>query len=199
VTCQTEGNTVHHTHSSSPILILVACLACFLLSAPPVHAGIDSWSPIGPYGGTVKFLRFDPLHGGRVYAGTLENGVFRSDNGGTSWVPMNQGLPSYREIDGLVVTPTVPQTLYARSPWRPRIRTSSTPGDAPSEWSRAPTRRGPGTRSTATSSLCRSGLDRGRSPQSIHRVLRILGERSIAPPTAGRPGKSSAKVFGTES
>ncbi|HSN87946.1 MAG TPA: hypothetical protein VL025_14400, partial [Thermoanaerobaculia bacterium] len=104
---------MNRCHSSRLVLSAIF-LFTLVLPARPVGAGLDAWTPIGPYGGSVTVLRYDPVHTGRVYAATLENGVFRSTDGGASWEPMNRGLPpTLRLVEFLVVTPTNPPVLYA--------------------------------------------------------------------------------------
>ena len=54
--------------------------------------GGDSWSATGlilP----VNDLAFDPRDSKVLYAGTSAGGVLRSSDGGSTWLPMNEGLP----------------------------------------------------------------------------------------------------------
>ena len=55
-------------------------------------ANADGWRQIGPPGGFVDALLTDPCHPARVWAATRSAGVFRSDDGGRSWVARNAGL-----------------------------------------------------------------------------------------------------------
>ena len=53
----------------------------------------------------------DPIHPGRLYAATPANGVLRSVDGGTTWIPLNAGLTSL-EVDQLALDPPA-GILYA--------------------------------------------------------------------------------------
>jgi hypothetical protein len=62
----------------------------------------------------------DPHHSGTVYAGTADmpyhdqstgHGVFRSDDGGISWYPVNEGL-THLSIWTLEIDPLDPSVLY---------------------------------------------------------------------------------------
>jgi hypothetical protein len=56
----------------------------------------------------------DPGDSLTVYAGTLlNNGLYKSTNGGASWTPSNNGFPDNREILSLAIDPATPSTLYA--------------------------------------------------------------------------------------
>ena len=87
------------------------------------EAGVNVWTPIGPYGGgNVSALAIDPQDPAIVYAavvpgdsGSVYTGVFKSTNGGTTWSAANAGLPSPALIDQLAIDPLTPTTLYARS------------------------------------------------------------------------------------
>ena len=74
----------------------------------------------GPEGGAVEALIVDPLNPTTVYAGTDGAGVFKSIDGGVSWVPAGNGLPltyplglAYTAVHALAVDPGTPSTLYA--------------------------------------------------------------------------------------
>lgn len=76
-----------------PAVLLVAVLfAAFL----PLAAQEPRWKPIGPDGGSVQALAVGP---GVVYAGTATSGVYKSTDGGASWVAAggrDQGLSIQR-------------------------------------------------------------------------------------------------------
>jgi photosystem II stability/assembly factor-like uncharacterized protein len=58
----------------------------------------------------VRCLAVDPLHYGRVYAGTQDAGVLRSDDAGQTWRPA--GLAG-QIVKALAVSPTQPGVLFA--------------------------------------------------------------------------------------
>ena len=68
--------------------ITLAILAAWLLAAP-ADAGLNAWSSNGPPNVSILSLAVDPLTPGIVYAGSNGNGIFRSKDGGASWVPVN--------------------------------------------------------------------------------------------------------------
>jgi photosystem II stability/assembly factor-like uncharacterized protein len=71
----------------------------------------ERWRSAGPDGGTVWSLAVAPSQPGRVYAGTPGHGVFRSLDGGRSWVRSSSGLPESVPIC-LQVDPSRPETVY---------------------------------------------------------------------------------------
>ena len=74
-----------------------------------VSAGNNVWTSIGPEGGSINALAFDPQNPNTVYAGTW-GGVFKTTDGGVNWV--NTGLTS-TWINALAIDPQNPNTLYA--------------------------------------------------------------------------------------
>jgi photosystem II stability/assembly factor-like uncharacterized protein len=70
----------------------------------------NAW--IGPDGGTVVSVVFDPQNPDTVYAGTYGGGVFKSLNGGDTWQAANQGLGN-RYVLSLAVDPQNPEVIYA--------------------------------------------------------------------------------------
>lgn len=53
-----------------------------------------AWTAIGPPGGSVSALLADPATPSTLYAGTPQNGMFFSADGGSTWRVANTGLPS---------------------------------------------------------------------------------------------------------
>src|SRR3990172_1064061 len=95
------------------VFILLGAAVLFgVIFAGTVDAGINSWSPIGPGGGTVRVLAIDPSAPSTIYAGTYGGGVFRSTDGGPTWGPINTGL-SNLYVFALAIDPSAPSTLYA--------------------------------------------------------------------------------------
>ncbi len=66
----------------------------------------------GPPGGHVQALAIDPSSPATLYAGTSGGGIFKSTNGGTSWISINSGLTS-TDVEVLAIDPSNPATLYA--------------------------------------------------------------------------------------
>ncbi len=96
---------------------------------PGVLPPAPNWIPIGPsavypskVAGRVASLAIVPLSTGaiRIYAGTANGGVWRSDDGGTNWVSTMDGLPMGPAIVGsdslacgaVAVSPADPNKLF---------------------------------------------------------------------------------------
>ncbi len=72
----------------------------------------QSWRPLGPEGGEVISLAIDPRHPARVFAGTREGGVYRSEDGGAGWVRSSSGLRA-SDVYVLAADPAVPSMVWA--------------------------------------------------------------------------------------
>ncbi len=72
----------------------------------------DDWFATGLTDTSITALAIDPLAPATVYAGTGGDGVFKSTDGGASWVSFGTGLESLR-IRTLAIDPLQPATLYA--------------------------------------------------------------------------------------
>lgn len=69
---------------------------------------------LGSETGSVQALAVHPSNAQIVYAGTLSQGIFRSQNGGTTWTQINTGLnANHLNIKSLVVDPAHPTHVYA--------------------------------------------------------------------------------------
>ena len=81
-----------------------ACLAVAVLalSAPSLLA--QSWVPVGPPGGDVRELAADPRDPRRIYLGTADGILYRSDDGGLKWHRSSPGFPHRgASLDEIVV------------------------------------------------------------------------------------------------
>jgi photosystem II stability/assembly factor-like uncharacterized protein len=83
-------------------------LAAGGLSVRAAKADGDHWKSLGPEGGVIVALAVNP-RSLTIYA-ACNGGVFRSDDGGSSWTP--SGV-SGDNVFALAVDPADPQTLYA--------------------------------------------------------------------------------------
>jgi hypothetical protein len=70
-------------------------------------APASSWTPLGPFGGSVQALTVDPHNAGVVYA-ILNGFAFRSADGGGAWSLLPAGFTN----NSLAVDPSRPTTLY---------------------------------------------------------------------------------------
>ncbi len=87
------------------------------------HATRSAWAP-GAGGLCAHALLVDPKNTDRVWCGISAVGVFRTEDGGRSWHPKNQGIPQVLEdklhkdvgycVHGLVADPDDANTIYRR-------------------------------------------------------------------------------------
>src|SRR5690348_16793947 len=97
-----------------------AWAALILIAASgTLFAGPSQWTPIGPEGGTLAALAADPQNPATVYAASCGGRMFKTDNGGASWIALG-GLPNIdcNQNDAfpsavLAVDPQNAQSLYA--------------------------------------------------------------------------------------
>lgn len=75
---------------------------------PRTAAALGSPPEIFP---VLTALAADPRVPGRIYAGTSQFGVFRSDSGGGRWTPSHRG-PAPARVNSLAIDPASPGTLY---------------------------------------------------------------------------------------
>ena len=94
------------------------------LSDAPLTAANGSWGFVGPGNailnnpsadvlgnGRVDRIAFHPTDPNIIYVGTPAGGLWRTTNGGTSWVPVSSYIPSLG-ISGIVVSYADPNTIY---------------------------------------------------------------------------------------
>ncbi len=77
------------------------------------HGG--SWRTIKRFGFDIQHLATDPQTPGRIYVASYRYGLFRSDDGGTSWADLSKGLDAFndsRNFYRLVLHPTRANTLF---------------------------------------------------------------------------------------
>jgi photosystem II stability/assembly factor-like uncharacterized protein len=90
---------------------LIICLLALALAAP-LAAVPGSWSSLGPDGGPVFSLASLPDNPQVIYAGVFA-GVYKSVDGGTTWVWAGRGLDARFPVLNLTIDPSRPSTLYA--------------------------------------------------------------------------------------
>ncbi len=80
--------------------------AVLVLSGLPVLAPAQTWVPVGPPGGDVRALAADPRDPRRIYLGTANGLLYRSDDAGARWHRMTPGFPRRGvSLDDIVVDP----------------------------------------------------------------------------------------------
>src|SRR2546430_13290564 len=85
------------------------------VTAAPASADVwtePQWTGTGPSGGQIRVLATAPSNPRVVYAGTNGSGVWRSSDGGLTWVPRRTGL-RYSYILSIVVDPRTALRVYA--------------------------------------------------------------------------------------
>src|SRR5437762_2286580 len=65
----------------------------------------------GPTSGRVTAIAVDPTNANKVYLGTAQGGVWRSTDGGTTWLSIFDNAQT-QAIGALAVAPSSPTTLY---------------------------------------------------------------------------------------
>lgn len=79
----------------------------------PAWLGAQQWTAIGPEGGDVRSLAYDPHHPGHVYLGTSAGAMYVSRDDGASWSRFARlGEGDHYVIDHIVFDPTAAGVLY---------------------------------------------------------------------------------------
>ena len=96
------------------------------LSGLRTHSTGSSWQP-GAGGMCLHTIILDPSNAQRIYTAISAAGAFRSDDGGTTWKPINRGLRSQYIPDEdaevghcvhrIALNPSRPQTLFMQKHW----------------------------------------------------------------------------------
>ncbi|MCK6604769.1 MAG: T9SS type A sorting domain-containing protein [Ignavibacteriaceae bacterium] len=71
------------------------------------------WLPAGPYniGGRITGLAVDPANINTIYIGAAAGGLFKSTDGGNTWIPKTDFFPSL-SVGALEIDPNNPSVLY---------------------------------------------------------------------------------------
>jgi photosystem II stability/assembly factor-like uncharacterized protein len=72
-----------------------------------------TWKRVGLNKKVILSLAIDKTNPDIVFAGTALNGVFKTVNGGASWISESKGLPNGASIQALMIDPSVPNVMYA--------------------------------------------------------------------------------------
>src|SRR5258705_802159 len=94
----------------APMLGTALALSALVWAGGPrsADAGVDVWTPTGPYGGSVFVLATDPRTPTTLYTGTRV-GVFKSTDGEGTW--SDTGLAA--TVVALAIDPGTPNIVYA--------------------------------------------------------------------------------------
>jgi hypothetical protein len=90
---------------------IFAVFVLALASLRAAEAGLNRWTPIGPSAGFLTTgITADPHDPAILYAKTFNTGVWRSGDGGDSWVSITSSLPGF--ANGFAVDAVAPGVLY---------------------------------------------------------------------------------------
>lgn len=89
-------------------------LAIAMLSVSALWAG--QWTALGPDGGDVRSLTFDPQNPDRIYLGTSTGTLFLSADGGHNWSRLAHLGGDDNVLDHIVIDPKNPKHIYV-SAW----------------------------------------------------------------------------------
>lgn len=100
--------------------IMALALAAFTASA----AAEQPWQPVGPDGGTVRSLAFDPNNPDRVYLGTSAGTLYLSTDNGKSWSRFARlGSSTEMVLDHIVIDPSDPKNIFVAA-WNAQMPNS---------------------------------------------------------------------------
>lgn len=89
----------------------IANIIIMALAAGPMAA--QQWQPVGPEGGSVRSLTYDPTNPDRIFLGTSAGRIYLSNDGGGSWTRYaHVGNSSEMVLDHIVVDPVEPKNIY---------------------------------------------------------------------------------------
>ena len=88
--------------------------AVFNMKDLEMRDDLPLWESIGPgnNGGRLVAIAIDPTNDSTIYVGGVNSGVWKTTNGGNSWIPLTDHLPSL-SIGALAVDPINPDIIYA--------------------------------------------------------------------------------------
>ncbi|MDJ0520925.1 MAG: hypothetical protein QNJ90_02505 [Planctomycetota bacterium] len=84
--------------------------------AAPGFGGLDSasWEEMGPgnFGGRIRTIALHPTVANRMWIGSVSGGIWRSDDGGASWSPVDDFMANLA-VTSIIFDPTNANTMYA--------------------------------------------------------------------------------------
>jgi photosystem II stability/assembly factor-like uncharacterized protein len=89
-------------------------LAVAMVSVSTLWAG--QWTSLGPDGGDVRSLNFDPKNPDRIYLGTSTGTLFLSNDGGHNWTRLAHLGGDDNVLDHITIDPQNPKHIYV-SAW----------------------------------------------------------------------------------
>ena len=99
-------------YRSTAFAVRVLFLSVLLLIFS-VFAGAADWRLIGPEGGDVRSLAYDPSSPNRILLGTSAGQMFQSQDGGSSWkLFAHFATGDDYVLDHIIFDPQHPTTIY---------------------------------------------------------------------------------------
>jgi photosystem II stability/assembly factor-like uncharacterized protein len=84
----------------------------------------QSWLPLGPEGGTVRSLAFDPKNPDRIFLGTSAGNLYLSSDNGKSWSRFaHLGSSAEMVLDHIVIDPAEPKNMFVAA-WNAQLPAS---------------------------------------------------------------------------
>src|SRR5258707_7246837 len=91
---------------------LPGLVLALLAPSAPLVAVDGTWNVLGPDGGPVSDLAFQPRSSQVLYA-AVTGGVYKSQDAGATWAWAGSGLDQRSETPSVAVDPVRPNTVYA--------------------------------------------------------------------------------------
>src|SRR5579859_1672769 len=99
-----------------------ALLTALLLSA--LAWAQPAWQPLGPDGGTVRSLAFDPKNPDRIFLGTSAGSLYLSTDNGKTWSRVaHLGSSAEMVLDHIVIDPADPKNIFVAA-WNAQLPAS---------------------------------------------------------------------------
>lgn len=106
-------------HPVRPAILVArrsAWMACACLAATAAAQSVRELGPApisnGGYTGRVSAIACDPTDANRFFVSGADGGVWRTTNGGASWTPLTDQMPT-TAMGALAIDPTNPDVIYA--------------------------------------------------------------------------------------
>ena len=89
--------------------LILLCASCLF----PGWAAAQPWQPLGPDGGTVRSLTFDPKNPDHIFLGTSAGRLYQSLNNGATWSRYaHLGSASEMVLDHIIVDPANSRNIF---------------------------------------------------------------------------------------
>lgn len=101
------------------------------INSKPRHArdaGINQWTELGRHnlGGRIRAIATHPTDPSVIFVGAASGGIWKTNDGGQQWIPLNDLLPSL-SVSSIIIHPLHPDTMYVSTG---EVETGGDPEDA---------------------------------------------------------------------